>query len=139
MTKMLSFDSLSYLLFATIILVFTLYFSLLLRFKPIMEPKLSKYIEEKAKGWHRPTKKERKAAKQTKPLQLPKTSDTDEKECPHYVGYLTTLEKGSPFPDECFGCRKVIKCLRIEPTRVIESFYIDPENKNDATQRMPQR
>jgi hypothetical protein len=98
-----------------------------------MEPKLSKYMEEMAKSTHKPARKKGEVAKQSKPLQLPKIIDTEGKECPHYVGYLTSLEKGSSFPDECFGCRKVIKCLRIEPTRVIESFYIDSEKKNVAT------
>ncbi len=47
-----------------------------------------------------------------------------EKACPHYEGYLTTLPKGSSFPEECFGCRTVIRCMRIEPAEVIESFYV---------------
>lgn len=45
--------------------------------------------------------------------------------CPHYIGYLTHLPRGSPFPDECFGCRQVVRCMRIEPAQVVESFYLE--------------
>ncbi len=125
---MLPYDAVFLVPFAVVTLSLTLYFTLLMKLKPTTETKLSTYIEEPAEK--KPQKKSRtlSAVKTTEPT--PIRDDTDEKECPHYVGYLTTLPKGSGFPDECFGCRKVIQCLRIEPTKVIESFYLtSPETK----------
>ncbi len=122
---MLPFDVISYMLLAVVTLSLTLYFTLLMKFKPSVETKLSTYMENlariKAKKENRKTKKIAKAETSAK---LSTQDASEEKECPHYVGYLTTLPKGSPFPDECFGCRKVIQCLRIEPAGVIESFYM---------------
>ena len=31
--------------------------------------------------------------------------------CPHKFGYLRTLPKNTPIPDECFGCSKILECL----------------------------
>lgn len=31
--------------------------------------------------------------------------------CPHKFGYLRTLPKNTPIPDECFGCPKILECL----------------------------
>lgn len=30
--------------------------------------------------------------------------------CAHYVGYLKTLSKGTPTPEECLTCTSLIKC-----------------------------
>lgn len=125
---MIPYD-LTIILFTVITLTLTLYFTLLVKIKPSSEVKLLTYMENIAE--EKPRKKNRKIlktiklAEPIKSTELPKDNDIEERECPHYVGYLTTLPKGSPFPDECFGCRKVIQCLRIEPTKVIESFYLD--------------
>lgn len=108
----------------------TLYFTLLMKLKPSTEVKLSTYIEPTAEK--KPSKKSRTLEKPRKTA-APERHSSEEKECPHYVGYLTTLQKGSPFPDECFGCRRVIQCLRIEPTQVIESFYIQPTAEAQET------
>jgi len=121
----------TYLLFAFVTASITLYFMLLVRLKPSMESKLSTFIEKKT------VEKKRKTVDlmESVTLQKPDESlpnETKEKECPHYEGYLTTLPKGSSFPEECFGCRKVIRCMRIEPAGVIESFYMtatEPEEK----------
>lgn len=119
------FDLTFYGLFAVITVALTLYFTLLTKLKPSTEIKLSTYLE--APPQKKPQKESRKTSKPAKPAEPtePQTRENiGEKECPHYVGYLATLPKGSRFPDECFGCRKVIQCLRIEPTKVIESFYL---------------
>ena len=121
---MLPADTAIYALFAVTTLSITLYFTLLMKLRPSAEAKLSTYMEPKTEK--KPSKKSREPAKVQKTEKPPERSIAEEKECPHYVGYLTTLRKGSPFPDECFGCRKVIQCLRIEPTKVIESFYMPP-------------
>lgn len=31
-------------------------------------------------------------------------------ECSHYLGYLKTVPKGDPIPDECLTCPKLIRC-----------------------------
>jgi len=31
--------------------------------------------------------------------------------CPHSFGYLSKLPKGTPLPEECFLCPKVVECL----------------------------
>jgi hypothetical protein len=38
-------------------------------------------------------------------------SPTDFQECVHHFGYLRNQPKGTPVPDECFGCRKILQCL----------------------------
>jgi len=38
---------------------------------------------------------------------LPKGSP----ECAHYFGYLRTLPKNAPIPDECFGCTRIMECF----------------------------
>jgi hypothetical protein len=123
MSKMLAAETAIYVLFAVSTLSVTLYFTLLMKLKPSAEAKLSTYMEPAAEK--RLSKKNRTLVKPQK-TKSPERNDAEEKECPHYVGYLTTLPKGTSFPDECFGCRKVIQCLRIEPTKVIESFYLPP-------------
>ena len=131
MSRMLSTETAIYVLFAVGTLSVTLYFTLLMNLRPSAEAKLSTYMEPEAVK--KPAKKNRLLAKPQKTTKFPDKVGTEEKECPHYVGYLTTLTKGSPFPDECFGCRKVIQCLRIEPTKVIESFYMPPAEEVEET------
>ena len=38
---------------------------------------------------------------------LPKGSS----ECAHHFGYLRTLPKNTPIPDECFGCTRIMECF----------------------------
>jgi len=38
---------------------------------------------------------------------LPKGSS----ECAHHFGYLKTLPKNTPIPDECFGCTRIMECF----------------------------
>ena len=128
---MLPAEIATYALFAVGALSITVYFTLLMKLKPSAEAKLSTFMEPKIEK--KPAKKNRETAKLQKTEKPPERSDAEEKECPHYVGYLTTLRKGSPFPDECFGCRKVIQCLRIEPTKVIESFYMPKTEEVEET------
>lgn len=118
-----------YMPFVIVIITVAAYFSLLITLKPSKDTKLLAYLSQTTK---RKSKKKKKPAKD---VSVPTSSEPDfeektsprpseKKECPHYVGYLTSLPKGIPFPEECFGCRNVIQCLRVEPTRVIESFYM---------------
>lgn len=38
-------------------------------------------------------------------------SPMDFEECAHHFGYLKNLPKNTPVPDECFGCKKILRCL----------------------------
>ncbi len=125
---MLPADTAIYALFAVGTLSITLYLTLLMKLKPSAEAKLSTYMEPRIE--RKPAKKNRILADLQK-SKSPMRNNVEEKECPHYVGYLTTLTRGSPFPDECFGCRKVIQCLRIEPANAIESFYIQSREERE--------
>ncbi len=130
MTKMPLLDIAFYILFALITLSLTLYFTVLMKLKPSIEVKLSTYLEKPKEK--RPIKNKRKIQQSINSSVT--TTPTDDKpkkrQCPHYIGYLTTLPKGSSFPEECFGCRRVVKCMGIEPSEVIESFYADaPETE----------
>jgi hypothetical protein len=35
----------------------------------------------------------------------------DSEECVHHFGYLKDLPKNTPVPEECFGCKKILRCL----------------------------
>ncbi len=32
-------------------------------------------------------------------------------ECAHHFGYLRTLPRNTPIPDECFGCTRIMECF----------------------------
>ncbi len=118
-------DAIFYIPFAIITLTLTLYFTLIIRLKPSKENELPKYMKRATEKRHL-----KKKLKTSKPFESTESSEpstenkTAERECSHYLGYLATLPKGTPFPEECFGCRKVIQCLRIVPTKAIDSFYL---------------
>lgn len=38
-------------------------------------------------------------------------STSSRRDCLHQFGYLRTLPKNAPIPDECFGCTKIVECL----------------------------
>jgi len=38
-------------------------------------------------------------------------SVSSKRDCLHQFGYLRTLPKNAPIPDECFGCPKIVECL----------------------------
>jgi len=68
-----------------------------------------------------PSKTEEKQPLMPVPTQTPATplKPVDENtastrtppECAHYFGYLRTLPKNTPIPDECFGCTKIMECF----------------------------
>jgi hypothetical protein len=39
------------------------------------------------------------------------TSTRASPECAHHFGYLRTLPRNTPIPDECFGCTKIMECF----------------------------
>jgi len=54
----------------------------------------------------------REILKPEKPMVQVKTeSAPSRKDCLHQFGYLRTLPKNAPIPDECFGCTKIVECL----------------------------
>jgi len=44
-----------------------------------------------------------------KPAEYPKVFDSPAK-CANYVGFLNTLSKDAPIPDDCLVCPKVLQC-----------------------------
>jgi len=42
---------------------------------------------------------------------------SSKRDCLHQFGYLRTLPKNAPIPDECFGCPKIVECLVKAKTR----------------------
>jgi len=55
--------------------------------------------------------------------EIPKTAQAKQSgsACSHHFGYLRTLPKNAPLPDECLGCLNIIECLthaRIKKSRV---------------------
>jgi hypothetical protein len=122
---MFPYDAIIYIPFVVITLTLTLYFTLIMRLKPSTETKLQTYMEKATKKTR--SKKKQITTKPTRSVESaesPAENKTGERECSHYLGYLATLPKGTSFPEECFGCRKVIQCLRIVPTKAIDSFYL---------------
>ena len=129
------YDTIFYTSFAVVTLSLTLYFTLVMRIKPSSETKLQTYMRQTSQKTL--PKKKQKTPKPRTPAELTEPAEPSEKkgavvkECSHYLGYLATLPKGTPFPEECFGCRKVIQCLRVVPTKAIDSFYLaTPEAKS---------
>jgi hypothetical protein len=54
----------------------------------------------------------REVPKQGKPTAPSKAELTPtRKDCIHFYGYLHSLPKNTPIPDECFGCSKIVDCL----------------------------
>jgi len=45
------------------------------------------------------------------------TNSSSTRGCLHRFGYLRTLPKNKPIPDECLGCSRVVECLRNAKTR----------------------
>jgi hypothetical protein len=40
-----------------------------------------------------------------------KEKSGDTRNCSHYFGYVKTLPKSTPIPDECMWCPQIVKCL----------------------------
>ena len=55
----------------------------------------------------------REIPKQNKTAQAPTRAELTptRKDCIHFYGYLHSLPKNTPIPDECFGCVKIVDCL----------------------------
>lgn len=39
------------------------------------------------------------------------SASSSKRDCIHQFGYLRTLPKNKPIPQECFGCTKIVECL----------------------------
>lgn len=54
----------------------------------------------------------RETPKQEKAAPPPRAELTPtRKDCLHHYGYLHSVPKNTPIPDECFGCPKIVDCL----------------------------
>ncbi len=45
----------------------------------------------------------------------------EEIDCLHDFGYLKSLPKGKPIPDECLSCRKIVECKHSHPSKSTDS------------------
>jgi len=62
-------------------------------------------------GQKKPSEKPKVSVKVAQEKISKTQSPTDFQECVHHFGYLRNLPKGTPVPDECFGCKKILQCL----------------------------
>jgi len=51
-----------------------------------------------------------KPMKQSKMKEEKKPSPSS-RDCPHFFGYVRSLPKNTPIPDECLGCSWIVECL----------------------------
>ena len=113
-----------------ILLIMFLYFTALRQLEPD--------FQDFNKGGSNPRSEKPSVRKETDHLseKLPKlpqinplvsTSNTNNREmkCSHFIGYLAERPKGESIPNECFGCTQVVKCMKLRPSRAIESYYVD--------------
>jgi hypothetical protein len=47
----------------------------------------------------------------TEDAKKPSAKPENSVECKHFLGYLKSRPKDTPFPDECLTCDKMIECL----------------------------
>jgi len=52
----------------------------------------------------------------SKPVEKPKVQEgkkpaSASRDCPHFFGYVKSLPKNTPIPDECLGCSWIVECL----------------------------
>jgi len=81
---------------------------------------LTKSSTEPRDELERPIKEEKTLEKPTVSVETKKSSEeallttdvgtNDSTKCTHQFGYLKTLPKDAPIPDECFTCPKYIRC-----------------------------
>jgi len=74
--------------------------------KPVVQTESKSMVETFEKEGETLSKpiEERKAHEEKKPS--PSTRD-----CPHFFGYVRSLPKNTPIPDECLGCSWLVECL----------------------------
>jgi hypothetical protein len=66
--------------------------------------------------FHFPHTKRETQGSQLEPLgkNTAKGSQTPSKKCSHFFGYVKTLPKNTPIPDECLWCPSIVDCLSHE-------------------------
>lgn len=61
--------------------------------------------------------------KPSKPVEKPKLQEgkkpyPSSRDCPHFFGYVRSLPKNTPIPDECLGCPWIVECLTHQAEKV---------------------
>jgi hypothetical protein len=74
--------------------------------REVAEPTFSSDI---SKDWKKPeplpkSLEKPKVQEEKKPFQL-------SRDCPHFFGYVKSLPKNTPIPDDCLGCPWIVECL----------------------------
>jgi len=59
----------------------------------------------------------------TKTMEKPKLHEEKKpfpssRDCPHFFGYVRSLPKNSPIPEECLGCPWIVECLTHQAEKV---------------------
>jgi len=82
-------------------------------FPPAMSSDLKKAALQELKLSVRPIAvRDKNSSKSIKPNSLEeKKTHPNSQNCPHFFGYVRTLPKSDPIPDECLGCPWIVQCL----------------------------
>ncbi len=54
---------------------------------------------------------EHREEKRGPPIKVSSNEEMDQVECLNQFGYLANRDKGTPIPQECLNCRKVLECV----------------------------
>jgi len=80
---------------------------------PITEQEIPEEEEKEASEEVEPERLEEPEMLEEPEKEPAKPSESEEEAppgCPHYVGYLSKRPKGTPIPEECLTCPKMIDC-----------------------------
>ena len=77
--------------------------------EPVVEAQNGTHLEERAVKLTQENQKKKKNRETKKSFFL--FGKKDFEGCTHEFGYLKSLSKNTPIPDECFGCPQILDCL----------------------------
>ena len=117
--------SLNIILIVASIIIIISYAILIIKLKPsikLKRPKSPEKAQTKVESKKKVQTKTHAETAETEEIQMTK-KDVEAKKsfllfgernfegCPHKFGYLASLPKNTPIPDECFGCPQIVECL----------------------------
>jgi len=77
--------------------------------EPVESVQTRTHVEERARELTQEIQKRKKNKETKKSFFL--FGKKDFEGCAHKFGYLRSLPKNTPIPDECFGCPQILECL----------------------------
>jgi len=75
---------------------------------PPLHPSLEKVLDVISV---QPQKEEEAEKKEEPPVKPPEKEGKGPSGCPHHFGYLASRAKGTPIPQECLICLKIVECM----------------------------